>query len=154
MIVVERSRLIPAPPELLWNLVVDPEALPRWFALAKRVEVLEGATEGRRQRLHGEWDGKASEVDVRIVEFEPLSRLGWRHEAERLDGAPAPRFSRSTHFRIDLAPLRGGTVVTLRSAQEPASFWKGLLMRLFARRMLGRAYDRSLARLESLVQES
>jgi hypothetical protein len=45
----------------------------------------------------------------------------WRHVAERLDGKPAPVFARSTRFRISPEPHGAGTLVRLRSTQEPAS---------------------------------
>jgi hypothetical protein len=71
--------------------------------------------------------------------------------AERLDGKPAPRFARSTEFRITLEPHDGQTLVRLRSRQEPASAVKGLVMRLFGGREVAQQMQRSLTRLATAV---
>ncbi|XVV01697.1 hypothetical protein ACQPW3_30490 [Actinosynnema sp. CA-248983] len=70
--------------------------------------------------------------------------------AERLDGRPAPRFAATTEFRVELTPDGGGTVVLLRSCQEPVSALKGLLIKGFGRRQVARGLADSLARLTSL----
>jgi uncharacterized protein YndB with AHSA1/START domain len=148
VIEVRAERSLPAAPELLWPLVSDPARLPEWFAFAERVEVLEGADgAGQRRRQHGHWGKKASEVDQRITRWEPPRVLAWRHEAERLDGKPAPRFSASTEFTIELVPEAAGTRVRLHSAQVPAGPLRGLVIRAFGRRELARSLRESLERL-------
>ncbi len=53
--------------------------------------------------------------------WEPERTLAWRHQAERLDGKPAPRFAASTDFTIELdAGRRAAHACALHSAQEPA----------------------------------
>jgi uncharacterized protein YndB with AHSA1/START domain len=148
MIEVIAERTLSAPPERVWALVADPDALPRWFGFADRVEVLEGEGAGQLRRQHGHWGKKQSEVDQELTAFDPERRLAWRHLAERLDGKPAPRFAASTDFSIELAPEAGGTRITLRSAQVPASRPRGLVMRAFGRRELATTLARSLDALE------
>ena len=150
MIEVIAMRTLSAPPERVWPLVAEPEALPRWFGFADRVEVLEGEGTGQLRRQHGHWGKKHSEVDQELTAFDPERRLAWRHLAERLDGKPAPRFAASTDFSIELAPDAdaGGTHITLRSAQVPASRARGLVMRVFGRRELATTLARSLDELE------
>jgi uncharacterized protein YndB with AHSA1/START domain len=150
MIEVIAERTVPAPPERVWPLISEPEELPRWFGFAERVEVLEGAGVGQRRRQHGHWGKKPSEVDQELTAFEPQRKLAWRHLAERLDGKPAPRFAASTDFSIDLKPENGGTRVRLRSAQEPASRLRGLVIRAFGRRELAGTLNKSLDELEKL----
>src|SRR5262249_29619391 len=119
-----------------------------WFAFADRMELVEGTGLGRRQRLHGHWGSKRSEIDQEIVEYEPGRRLTWRHVAERLDGKPAPRFAAETRFTIDLEPADGGsTLVRMRTEQEPASAARGLAMRAFGRREIAQRTEESLAAL-------
>jgi uncharacterized protein YndB with AHSA1/START domain len=141
---------VPAPPEAVWRLVSDPARMPEWFAFAERVEILEGEGVGQRRRQHGHWGRKASEVDQRLTAWEPPRRLAWRHEAERLDGRPAPRFAASTEFSIDVAPAEGGALVRMRSAQVPASRARGLVMRAFGHREVRGALERSLAALAAM----
>jgi uncharacterized protein YndB with AHSA1/START domain len=151
MIDVTAARAIPAAPDAIWPLLDDPARLGEWFAFADRGETLEGAGVGRRQRMHGHWGRKRSEIDQVVVEHDPPRRIAWRHEAERLDGKPAPRFAASTQFTMTLEPQgAGASRLTLRSAQEPASALRGLVIRLFGRREVARNLEESLDRLEAL----
>jgi uncharacterized protein YndB with AHSA1/START domain len=148
MIEVSAERSIAAAPDVLWPLVSEPDRLPEWFAFAERVEVLDGPEgAGQRRRQHGRWGKKRSEVDQVITRWEPPRALAWRHEAERLDGKPAPRFAASTDFTIELVPEAGGTRVRLHSAQAPAGPVRGLVIRAFGRREVARTLQDSLDRL-------
>src|SRR5688572_16311173 len=98
--VVIAERRVDAAPEVLWPLVAEPDRLPEWFTFAERVEVLAGEGAGQRRRMHGRWGKKRSEIDQTITAWEPSRRLAWRHDAERLDGKPAPRFAASTEFTV------------------------------------------------------
>jgi uncharacterized protein YndB with AHSA1/START domain len=147
MVDVSASRTIPAAPEALWPLLDDPARLGEWFAFAERGEVLEGEGVGRRQRMHGRWGRKRSEIDQVVVEHDPPRRLAWRHEAERLDGRRAPRFAASTVFTMDLRKEGAASRLTLRSQQEPASALKGVVIRLFGRREIAQRLEESLDRL-------
>jgi len=149
VIEVTAERSVAAPPDAVWPLVSDPARLPDWFTFAERVEVLDGAPEGpgQRRRQHGHWGKRRSEVDQVITRWEPPRTLAWRHEAERLNGKPAPRFAASTDFTIELVPDGAGTRVRLRSAQVPAGPLRGLAIRAFGRREVATALNDSLERL-------
>ena len=150
MIDVSASATIPAEPEAIWPLLDDPARLGEWFAFADGGEVLEGEGVGRRQRIHGHWGRKRSEIDQVVVEHDPPRRLAWRHEAERLDGKPAPRFAASTLFTMTLEPAGpGASTLLLRSRQEPASPLRGLVIRLFGRREVATKLEESLERLSA-----
>jgi uncharacterized protein YndB with AHSA1/START domain len=152
VIEILRDAHVSAPPEQVWPVVDDPGRLAEWFTFAERGELLEGEGVGRRQRIHGRWGKKRSEVDQRVVEREPDRLLAWRHEAERLDGKDAPRFARETNFEIRLEPEDGGTRVRLRSSQEPAGPLRGLVIRAFGRREIAQNMERSLERLAGAVR--
>jgi uncharacterized protein YndB with AHSA1/START domain len=149
MIEVTAERSIAAPPDALWPLVSDPARLPAWFTFAERVEVLDDGPDGpgQRRRQHGHWGKRESEVDQVITRWEPPRALAWRHEAERLNGRPAPRFAASTDFSIELEPDGSGNRVRLRSAQVPAGPLRGLAIRAFGRREVRAALHDSLERL-------
>ena len=148
MIDVTTARTIPAAPDDIWALLDDPARLGEWLAFADRGELLEGDGVGRRQRMHGRWGRKRSEIDQVVVEHDPPRRLAWRHEAERLDGRPAPRFAASTLFSMTLEPEGpGATRVSLRSQQEPASALRGFVIRLFGRREIAGKLEESADRL-------
>jgi Polyketide cyclase / dehydrase and lipid transport len=95
---------------------------------------------------------RRSEVDQLITRWEPGPALAWRHEAERLNGKPAPRFAASTDFTIELEPEGAGTRVRLRSAQVPAGPLRGAVMRVFGRREVAQALDASLERLAAATR--
>jgi uncharacterized protein YndB with AHSA1/START domain len=150
---VTAQRTIPAGPEAIWPLLDDPARLHEWFAFADGGEVLEGEGVGRRQRMHGHWGRKRSEIDQVIVEHDPPRRLAWRHEAERLDGKPAPRFAAETLFTATLETVDGGTRVTLHSAQRPASALRGVVIRMFGRREVGQKLRESLDALDAWARD-
>src|SRR5256885_15056127 len=153
MIEVVRQRQVDGAPADVWAVVTDPDQAPNWFTFAERVEVLDNPAGGvgQRQRQYGRWGKRQAEVDREITEYDPPHGYAWRHLAERLDGKPAPRFARSTDFQIQLEPAGDGTLVRLRSRQEPASAVKGLVMRAFGTRDVASQMDRSLDRLAALV---
>jgi uncharacterized protein YndB with AHSA1/START domain len=151
MIEVRRERLVDAAPDEVWPLVDDPSRLPDWFTFAERGELLEGEGAGRRQRIYGRWGRKQTEVDQVVTRYEPGRLLEWRHEAERLDGKPAPRFAEETRFSIQVEADDGKTRVVLRSRQTPASPLRGLVIRLFGRREVAGHLDRSLERLARVL---
>ena len=149
VIEVSAQRSIAAGADALWPLISDPARLPDWFTFAERVEVLVGGPDGpgQRRRQHGHWGKRRSEVDQLITRWEPPLALAWTHEAERLNGKPAPRFAASTDFTIELVPDGTGTRVRLRSAQVPAGPLRGLVIRAFGRREVATALNDSLERL-------
>lgn len=147
MLEVSREREIAATPAKLWSLVDEPARLGEWFTFADSCKLLSGVGLGRRQRMYGHWGKKKSEIDQLVVEHVPERLLAWKHEAERLDGKPAPKFARDTHFTIRLEPSERGTRVVLRSRQEPNGFLRGLVIRMFGSREIADNLERSLDNL-------
>lgn len=147
VIEIEREAQVPARPDAVWTIVEDVRRLPMWFAFCERAELLEGAGIGRRQRIGRRWGSKRSEVDQVVTAYEPGRLLTWRHEAERLNGRPAPRFASETTFSIWLEADGGGTRVRLVSQQEPAGPIRGLMMKISGNRETARKMEKSLERL-------
>ena len=147
MIEIVRSRYVSASPAALWEIVSDPDRFTEWYPTVEGFEVLQGAGLGRRQRLFSTWGGRQAEIDQVVTAFDPGRTLAWRHEAERLDGRPAPVFARATHFTVRLAPEGAGTRVTLLAEIEPADFLRGLLIRMVGARRVADAMEQTLAAL-------
>lgn len=147
MLEVQREAVVDAAPADVWRLVDDLARLPEWFTFAERVELLEGEGLGRRQRIYGLWGKKQSEIDQLVTAHEPERLLEWRHEAERLNGKPAPRFAAETRFSIRLEPDGTGTRVVLHSHQDAAGPLRGLVLRTLGRRQIRDHLERSLDRL-------
>jgi uncharacterized protein YndB with AHSA1/START domain len=152
VIEVVRSGQVDASPERVWHVVAHPERAPEWLSFTDSVEVISGSGCGQRLRQYGQWGKRRSEIDQEIIEYRRPLVVAWKHLAERLDGRPAPRFAASTVFRIELEPTGHGTLVRLRSMQEPASALRGLLIKLFGRKEVAQGMERSLARLSELLR--
>ena len=97
-----RSRTIAAPLQELWDLVLDPHHLPRWWPRVTRVEdVADGAfTEVMRTKK-----GKLVRADFNVVRVdEPARLLTW---AQQLEGTPFARVLSSAETDVRLAPAAG-----------------------------------------------
>ncbi|MGH2727418.1 MAG: SRPBCC family protein [Actinomycetota bacterium] len=147
VIEIVREAVVPARPDAVWTVVEDVRRLPMWLAFCERAELLEGSGIGRRQRIAGRWGSRRSEVDQVVTAYEPGRLLVWRHEAERINGKPAPRFASETTFSIWLEAESGGTRVRLVSSQEPAGPIRGLIMKIAGNREVARRMEKSLERL-------
>ena len=152
MIEISRERSIRAAAGKVWDVVADVRRLPEWYGRAARAEVLEGEGLGRRQRVSSQWHGQDSEIDQVVTVYEPERRLEWRHEAERLDGHPAPRFAAETAVLIELdSDGLESTRVVLTSRQRPADPDKEAALRGNSE-YLGQMFEASLERLDELVR--
>lgn len=146
---VKRSAYISAPPKKVWQLVRDPNALPRWWPRVLRVEGVEKTADGARShwtKVFGTRQGRGVRADYRCLHSTNERRYVWRQD---LDGSPFERHLSSSETEILLDPEGEGTRVTLISRQR----LRGLsrlgdpLMRGAARRLL----DEALAGLENAV---
>jgi uncharacterized protein YndB with AHSA1/START domain len=138
-------RTIEAPAHRVWDLVEPVERLPQWFSGTEAAVLLGGCSLGRKQRVSGRWGRHRFEIDQTVTRYEPPRVLGWRHDAERLDGRQAPRISRQIEFCIQLEPVGQRTRVELVSRHVPDNVLKGLIIHLIAgpriRRMLNASLD-------------
>jgi uncharacterized protein YndB with AHSA1/START domain len=149
--IVRERTLTAVSVEQVWNLIEPAELLPRWLAMTEKAEVLCGEGLGRRQRVHGHWGHRRFQIDQTVTVYEPRHALAWRHDAEHLDGKPAPKISAETEFRIEVEAIGRDVLIRLRSRQVPGSWLNGIIVRLVARPRVARMLDESLNRLaESL----
>jgi hypothetical protein len=144
---VHRRAVVPIPADVLWQLIEPAEAQPAWLPLGWKCERLGGDGLGREQRLYAKWSGKAAEIDQRVTGYVPNEVLEWTHVAERIDGKPAPIFSRDVRISIELKSVGAGTQVTLRSSQRPVGPLCALLVRFIGARRVARAFDRAFLAL-------
>ncbi|GAA2994070.1 SRPBCC family protein [Actinokineospora diospyrosa] len=148
---VLRSAQVPASIDRVWDIVSDAERAPDWFSFAERTEVLAGEGLGQRRRQFGRWGRFRSEIDQRVVAFEPPRVIAWEHTKERIDGKDSPTYAKATRFQIELAADGEHTTVRLRTVQEPDNLVRGVLMRLVGTKEIKRRMDESLARLARAV---
>jgi uncharacterized protein YndB with AHSA1/START domain len=148
MVEIVRERTLTAvSAEQVWNLIEPAELLPRWFSMSETAEVLWGQGLGRRQRVHGHWGHHRFQIDQTVTVYEPTHALAWRHDAEDLDGKPAPKISADTEFRIEVEAAGRDVLIRLRSRHVPGSLLNGIIVRLVAAPRVARMLDESLNRL-------
>jgi len=141
---VHRRAVVPIPADVLWQLIEPAEAQPAWLPLGWKCERLAGEGLGREQRLRVKWGGRQAEIDQRVTSYVPNEVLEWTHVAERIDGKPAPVFSRDVRISIALKSAGAGTLVTLRSTHVPVGPLSAILVRFIAARRVARAFDRAI----------
>jgi uncharacterized protein YndB with AHSA1/START domain len=115
---VSRKRLIDAPSERVWELVSDPDHLPRWWPRTMRVEDVRKVPGGRRSRwttVLGTERGRGVRADYRCVGATARERYAWEQEIE---GTPFERILRSAGLQIRLESQSQSTLVTLESSER------------------------------------
>jgi uncharacterized protein YndB with AHSA1/START domain len=111
-----RSRSIAAPAQELWELLLDPHHLPRWWPRVTRVEDVEedAFTEVMRTRK-----GKLVRADFDVRRDEAQRTITW---IQRIDGTPFASVLSSAETELRLTPTStGGTEVTIELRQEMAA---------------------------------
>ena len=135
---VSRARTVPAGPQEVWELLVDPYHLPRWWP---RVERVEDATQDAWTTVMRSSSGRAVRADYTRVDARRPTRLVWRQE---LDETPFERVFAEASTEVTLRPEgETATRVELRAVQRlrGRSRFGGFLARRAARRQLDAALD-------------
>jgi uncharacterized protein YndB with AHSA1/START domain len=111
--------VIDAPRERVWDLVSDPDHLPRWWPRAVRVEDVRRTGAGRRTRWTTVLEterGKGVRADFRCTSSADGERYVWEQEVE---GTPFERILRFSKLEIQLDDAaQGSTSVRLSSSER------------------------------------
>lgn len=145
---VSVQRLIPAPPEAIFDLLVDPD---RHVEVDGSGAVRAARSGGRRLGLGDSFGmdmraGFAYATRNEVVEFEENRRIAWR----TLAGGPLSRVLGGRIWRYELTPRDGGTLV--RETWDIST--EARASRPFIRRMAGmtrRNMERTLERIAEVV---
>jgi len=142
------ERLIPAPPEKIFELLADPR---RHRDIDGSGNVREAKETPERLSLGAQFGmsmkmGLPYSMVSEVVEFEDGRRIAWQSRPPSSFGA---RFAGGRIWRYELEPRDGGTLVreSWDISQEKAT--KGLVRR--ARKKTRAAMEKTLARIEELV---
>ena len=95
---ISRARTIPAPRDEVWEVVVDPYHLPRWWPRVERVEEVTGAA---WTKVMMSSRGRAVRSDFTRVETEAPRRMLWRQE---VDESPFERLLTESSIEVELEP--------------------------------------------------
>jgi uncharacterized protein YndB with AHSA1/START domain len=135
---VRRARTVAAGAEELWELVSDPDHLPRWWPGVVRVEE---ASPVAWTKVLSTPKGRVVRADFTRAEAEPPRRLVWRQE---LVESPFERILSEAVTEIALEPEgEAATRVELRALRRLRGLSRlgGLMVRPATRRQLDEALD-------------
>ena len=141
---VSRSEVIDAPPERIWDLVVDPYALPRWWPRVQRVE--EVSPEAWTMVLSSD-SGKSVRADYTRTRAEPNALVEWQQE---LIETPFERLLSEARVRIQIGARADGTAVEITAIERLRGL--GRLGGFMVRRATRRRLDEALERLALAVE--
>ncbi len=143
MAVARRSRAFRAPPTDIWEVIADPNHLPRWWPGVARVE---GVAADRFTQVLMTKRGRPVRADFRIVQSDPPYGLAWMQEVE---GTPFQRVLSESVIAIGLSLNADGTTVTVEQRQKLRGYSRtgGLLLR----RATGAKLDEALDGLERIL---
>ncbi len=139
-----RSRTLPAPPERVWELVADPNHMPRWWPQVKRME---GVEEGRFTQVLTTRKGRPVRMDFRLLSSEPPGPGGeppghrvWEQE---IAGTPFERVLGAALTEVLVEPAEEATRVTIVLTQKLRGYSRtgGFLLRRATRSKLDEALD-------------
>lgn len=130
---ISRERAVGSGPEAVWEVVADPEHLPRWWPNVTRVEEAHG---GAWTAVLGSGGARAVRADYTLLASERPRRLEWEHEVEE---SPFARLLAESITEVELEPAAGGSTLVRLTAR--------LKLRGFSRLgflQVGRAWRRQL----------
>jgi carbon monoxide dehydrogenase subunit G len=141
---VSRSRIVPAIPEHVWDVVANPERLTDWWPNVQRVEEADGKS--WTTVLTSPKGGRSLRADYSLVASEHPRRRSWRHEVA---ASPFERVLTDSVTDIRLEPVEGGTAVSISEEVGLRGFAR--LGRGQIKRATKRKLDGALDGLERLL---
>jgi uncharacterized protein YndB with AHSA1/START domain len=143
MAVARRSRTIKASPTEIWELIADPDHMPRWWPGVARMEGVEG---DRFTQVLTTERGRPVRADFRVVQSERPYARAWIQEVE---GTPFERVLSESVIAISIDPLPDGTTVTIEQHQKLRGYSRtgGFLLR----RATGGKLDEALDGIERIL---
>lgn len=137
MAVAHRSRTFTASPAAIWDVIADPEHLPRWWPGVARVEGVQG---DRFTEVFTTRRGRPVRADFRIIQSDRPYGLAWMQEVE---GTPFQRVLSESVIAVGISLGADGTTVTIEQRQKLRGYSRtgGFLLRRATGRRLDEALD-------------
>ena len=143
MAVAQRSRTFKAAPAEIFDLIADPDHMPRWWP---GVDRMEGVESDRFTQVLTTKRGRPVRADFRIVQSDRPYALAWMQEVE---GTPFQRVLTESVIAISLSLVGDGTTVTIEQRQRLRGYSRtgGFLLR----RATGDRLDEALDGIERIL---
>ncbi len=132
------TRTIAASPDRVWEVVSDPEHMPRWWPGVKRMEEV---AEDRFTQVFATKRGRPVRMDFQVLAVEAPARMAFSQDVA---GTPFERILREAITEIALEPgADGGTHVTITQRHKLRGYKKtgGFMLRRATRARLNEALD-------------
>ncbi len=148
----EATRLVPSPPEAIWNIVADLSRLKQWLPVQAEI-TLPGAT----RAAPGVVVGIKRPSHMGMVELEQIfgltdepRMLSWHNNKETLNGKPITQI-KDFATTMSLAPdASGQTRVTVRSTWTPVGIMGAAASAMMKPRMQ-KEYEQALENIERIA---
>jgi uncharacterized protein YndB with AHSA1/START domain len=130
---------VAAPPQVVWEILIDAEAWPAWYQGAKKV-----ALAGEKEKTLGtasvfSWQTMGLKFNSIIKEFVPFTRLSWESKKKSIQGY---------HAWLIIPTQKGCKVIT----DESQNGWLTLLEKTFQPKKLYKLHNRWLEQLKKKAE--
>jgi carbon monoxide dehydrogenase subunit G len=139
-----RTRTVDAPAGEVWELIADPNHLPRWWPRVTRVE---GVERDAFTKVYASRNGRLVRADFQMEADERALTLRWEQQVR---DTPFARVLSAAQTELRLEPAGGTTKVTIELRQK----LRGVFANLGASRVrsaAGKMLDEALDGLERVV---
>jgi uncharacterized protein YndB with AHSA1/START domain len=138
-----RSRVLPAAPADVWQVIADPYQMPRWWP---SVERMEGVEDDRFTQVFKSRRRRTVRADFRVIASEPVGgeyTSGHRTWSQEVAGTPFEPVLHESITEIAVEPAETGTKVTIAQRQRLRGYSKtgALAMRSATAKRLDEALD-------------
>lgn len=148
---VSRKTVLPASPDLVYDVISDPRRLTDWWPRVTRVEDVDGKPGTARTQwtnVLAADSGRKLRMDYRCIGATRPERYVWEHE---LGGTPFEEHLQNQTTEVRLAPAAEGTEITLTASHtlRGSARLAGFMMKKTQKQML----DQALAALATVFDE-
>lgn len=130
---------IEAPPEIVWNILIQAETWPNWYEGAKKVKVLDSPDGVLREDSVFTWKTMGLNFKSTITEFTPYERLSWESIKSSIQGY---------HAWLIIPTEKGCVLIT----DESQLGWLTFFQRVFVPNKLHRLHDVWLAEIKKKAE--
>jgi uncharacterized protein YndB with AHSA1/START domain len=125
MATARRTRTISAPIQQVWELIADPDHMPRWWPGVVRME---SVSADHFTQVFQTKKGRPVRMDFRVVVSDPPYHRAW---TQQIPGTPFERVLGESVTEVVLKPEGQGTEVTIAWRQRMRGYSRtgGLLLR-------------------------
>ena len=137
MAVARRTRTLDADQQTVWELIADPDHMPRWWPGVIRVE---GVSDQHFTQVFKTKGGRPVRIDFEVVSSDPPELRVWRQE---IVGTPFERVLNASEITVELAAAGAGTEVTISHEQKLRGYSRfgSFMLRRATRGKLDEALD-------------